>query len=92
MQLLTPYQLSAWYLCLFPLKEILYHINYVGIIIDTYIIDITDILSTHKQKYSHLKVHTEVSIYVLSDCLYMLYIILSPSELSIVIFKKEKDT
>lgn len=60
---------------------------------NTYIIDITDILSTHKQKYSHLKVHTEVSIYVLSDCLYMLYIILSPSELSIVIlFKKEKDT
>ena len=43
--------------------------------------------------HSHLKVHTEVSLYVLSDCLYMIYIILSPSEPStVVLFKKEKDT
>lgn len=47
-------------------------------------------ISTHKQKYSHLKVHTEVSIYVLSDCLCALYYTFSFRTINSNIIQKRK--
>lgn len=90
MQLLTPYQLSAWYLRLFPLKEILYHINYVGIIIDTDIIDITDILSTHKQKQSFKSSHRGIYICTFRLSIHDLYYTFSFRTINSNIIHKRK--